>query len=200
MLPCAVPQLRVKKLFKKQDEALVQFRTPEQASIARTHLNGASLFGHALRVNASQKFTVSLKADESGLSQDFSNSQLHRYRTARHMKHICSPSRVLHVANIPVDLSDDAVTKLFANHGTPFASPPARAGSALIVMFACVRWSCAGTVSGVKALAPTADTPHTKMLLVGLETVDEATAALVHLHNHKIGDRYLRISFTRSAL
>lgn len=38
----------------------------------------------------------------------------------------------------------------------------------------------------------------TQMMLVAMSCVDEATTVLVLLHNFRVEDRYLRISFSRS--
>jgi hypothetical protein len=114
-------QMKVKKFYKRPDEALVQFRSPEQAVIGKTHLNGAVLFGRAIRVNFSKTFEVNLHTDasgeSSGLGQDFTGSPLHRYASGRHMKHVSPPTTTVHVANIPAATPVEDVRAVFEAQG-----------------------------------------------------------------------------------
>lgn len=110
--------MKVKKFFKRPEEALVQYRTAEQAALARTHLATAVIFGQNIRVAASRSFDVTLSGADDPLSGDYTNSPLHRYANGRHLKHVCPPTQTLHVANIPVASSLDDLRALFAAHGT----------------------------------------------------------------------------------
>lgn len=133
----------MKKLFKKQDEALVQYRFPEQAVFARVHLNACTLFGSPIRVNASSAFSVTLHPDP--LSQDFSTSRLHRYQGGRHVKHMCAPSAVLHVSNIPAAITHAQIQTLFEPHGASFAPAPVPRPCVCVCAFARFS-SCHGRV------------------------------------------------------
>lgn len=117
-----LPQMKVKKFYKRPDEALVQFRSPEQAVIGKTHLNGAVVFGRAIRVNFSKTFEVNLHTDASGessaLGQDFTGSPLHRYASGRHMKHVSPPTSTVHVANIPAATPVEDIRAVFEAQGT----------------------------------------------------------------------------------
>lgn len=199
-------QTRVKKLFKKQDEALVQFRTIEQAAVARSHISGTTLFGNRLRVNESSVQLIKLPTHVPGetspehfevlqrLTQDYSGSLLHRFRTERHVQHICPPSNTIHVSNIPVALPQDDLVRLFSAHGM-FACIGQRE---MLDLICSPRLLFAGTVVNSKWVDAKSMGSLTKMCLISMASTDEATTALVLLHNHKIDDRYIRVTFSRS--
>jgi RNA recognition motif-containing protein len=51
-------------------------------------------------------------------TQDYSTKKVHRFALSSNaMKHICSPSNVLHIANLPPNLTDDELVKVFSQFG-----------------------------------------------------------------------------------
>uniref|UniRef100_A0A8C6WQ68 Polypyrimidine tract-binding protein 1 n=1 Tax=Neogobius melanostomus TaxID=47308 RepID=A0A8C6WQ68_9GOBI len=75
--------MRVKILFNKKENALVQMSDGTQAQLAMSHLNGQRLHGRAMRVTLSKHTTVQLPREgheDQGLTKDFSNSPLHRFK------------------------------------------------------------------------------------------------------------------------
>eukprot|EP00019_Armaparvus_languidus_P010285 CAMPEP_0168583870 /NCGR_PEP_ID=MMETSP0420-20121227/2821_1 /TAXON_ID=498008 /ORGANISM="Pessonella sp." /LENGTH=203 /DNA_ID=CAMNT_0008618603 /DNA_START=215 /DNA_END=823 /DNA_ORIENTATION=+ len=97
---------RVKILFTKQDTALVQFSEPLFANTAMQYLHNAPFRGGTLRVNHSHHKSIALPRedgeDQATLTRDYSQSNLHRFRSAssKNFRHICAPSKVLHLSSI----------------------------------------------------------------------------------------------------
>uniref|UniRef100_A0A3P9PVL6 Polypyrimidine tract binding protein 3 n=1 Tax=Poecilia reticulata TaxID=8081 RepID=A0A3P9PVL6_POERE len=99
---------RVKILFNKQENALVQMSDATQAQLAMSHLNGQRLHGNVVRVTLSKHPVVQLPRggagpEEQTLTQDFSGSALHRFKKpgSKNFNNIFPPSATLHLSNIP---------------------------------------------------------------------------------------------------
>jgi len=111
--------MKVKKLFRKRDMALMEFRDSSQAWSALTNLNRCPLIGKILQVSWSHHpYLMSTGAEDDGLTQDFSNSDMHRFRKpeSRNFDHIRPPCDTLHIScNIP--LEPDALASLFWQYG-----------------------------------------------------------------------------------
>lgn len=111
--------MKVKKLFRKRDMALLEFRDSSQAWAALTNLNRCPLIGKILQVSWSHHpYLMSTGAEDDGLTQDFSNSDMHRFRKpeSRNFDHIRPPCDTLHIScNIPLDA--DALASLFWQYG-----------------------------------------------------------------------------------
>nr|WMV69960.1 polypyrimidine tract-binding protein 1/2 [Euglena gracilis]BDX17176.1 polypyrimidine tract-binding protein A [Euglena gracilis] len=111
--------MKVKKLFRKRDMALLEFRDSSQAWSALTNLNRCPLIGKILQVSWSHHpYLMSTGAEDDGLTQDFSNSDMHRFRKpeSRNFDHIRPPCDTLHIScNIPLD--PEALASLFWQYG-----------------------------------------------------------------------------------
>lgn len=151
--------IRVKILHSKRDTALIQFVNAQQAETACTHLNNCPFMGGSLRVNYSKHMSISLprgsEPDSANLTKDFTNSPLHRYKVvgSRNFQHICPPSPVLHISNIPDSVTEETLRGLFAPYGAivGFRFLPKERKMALVQM---------GTVSeAVEALIHTHNLP-----------------------------------------
>uniref|UniRef100_A0A8C7P433 Polypyrimidine tract binding protein 1b n=1 Tax=Oncorhynchus mykiss TaxID=8022 RepID=A0A8C7P433_ONCMY len=97
--------MRVKILFNKKENALIQMSDGTQAQLAMSHLNGQRLHGTALRVTLSKHTNVQLPREgheDQGLTKDYSNSPLHP---------------TLHLSNIPPSVVEDDLKMLFASSG-----------------------------------------------------------------------------------
>jgi len=123
LFSCYGDVTKVKILFNKRDNALIQFATPQHAVTALRMLSGTVLFGKALTVSASNK--PSLKMPQPGaednsaaFNKDFSNSEYHRFRVAgsKNYQNICPPSPVLHISNIPTP-DEGKLRELFGQYG-----------------------------------------------------------------------------------
>uniref|UniRef100_A0A8B9HK99 Polypyrimidine tract binding protein 3 n=1 Tax=Astyanax mexicanus TaxID=7994 RepID=A0A8B9HK99_ASTMX len=166
---------RVKILFNKKENALVQMADATQAQLAMSHLNGQRLHGRVIRVTISKHQTVQLPREgqeDQGLTKDFSGSPLHRFKKpgSKNFQNIFPPSATLHLSNIPPSIADDMLTDLFSSAGY--------------------------TVKAFKFFQK-----DRKMALIQLGSVEEAIQALIDLHNHDLGENHhLRVSFSKSTI
>ncbi|XP_062869979.1 polypyrimidine tract-binding protein 3 [Trichomycterus rosablanca] len=166
---------RVKILFNKKENALVQMADATQAQLAMSHLNGQRLYGRVMRVTISKHQTVQLPREgqeDQGLTKDFSGSPLHRFKKpgSKNFQNIFPPSATLHLSNIPPSVGDDMLTELFSSSGY--------------------------TVKAFKFFQK-----DRKMALIQLGSVEEAIQALIELHNYDLGENHhLRVSFSKSTI
>ncbi|XP_054042664.1 polypyrimidine tract-binding protein 3 isoform X2 [Rissa tridactyla] len=166
---------RVKIMFKKKENALVQMADANQAQLAINYLNGQRLYGRVLRTTFSKHRTVQLPSEgQEGqeLTKDYSNSPLHRFKNpgSKSYQNIFPPCDTLHLANIPPSVTVDYLKNLFASAGS--------------------------TVKAFRFLPK-----DSKMALIRLACVEEALHALIELHNYDLGDNHhLRVSFSRCSM
>ncbi|XP_062410657.1 polypyrimidine tract-binding protein 3 isoform X2 [Sardina pilchardus] len=172
---------RVKILFNKKENALIQMADATQAQLAMSHLNGQRLYGKVMRVTISKHQTVQLPREgqeDQGLTKDFSGSPLHRFKKpgSKNFQNIFPPSATLHLSNIPPSITDDILKDLFGGSG--YTVKAFKFFQALVI--------------GRK---------DRKMALIQLGSVEEAIQALIDLHNHDLGENHhLRVSFSKSTI
>jgi RNA recognition motif-containing protein len=163
--------LRVKILYNKRDTAMIQYATTQQATFAHQNLNGCPLFGQELVVTKSRHQDIKLPREEDGkeLTRDYTGSPDHRFKNKNfiNQKNVNAPSLVLHVANIHDEATAQELTALFGSM-QPTATAP-------VVEF----------FKTSKAMA-----------YVAMNTAEEAVMALVSLHNYKLRNYPLRVSFS----
>ncbi|CAH8870871.1 unnamed protein product [Trichobilharzia szidati] len=142
---------RVKIMFNKKDTALIQFTDPQQALTALQYLNGQRLWDKPMKIAVSRHNIVQLPKEETenGLTKDYTNSLLHRFRkpNSKNFQNIYPPSHVLHLSNIPPSVVESDIRVLFATKGFE--------------------------VTGFRFMK------DNKMALVQLETIDLAIQALI---------------------
>ncbi|XP_069915582.1 polypyrimidine tract-binding protein 1 isoform X1 [Oryctolagus cuniculus] len=166
---------RVKILFNKKENALVQMADGSQAQLAMSHLNGHKLHGKPIRITLSKHQNVQLPREgqeDQGLTKDYGNSPLHRFKKpgSKNFQNIFPPSATLHLSNIPPSVSEDDLKILFSSNG--------------------------GVVKGFKFFQK-----DRKMALIQMGSVEEAVQALIDLHNHDLGEsHHLRVSFSKSTI
>ncbi|XP_060037429.1 polypyrimidine tract-binding protein 1 isoform X4 [Erinaceus europaeus] len=166
---------RVKILFNKKENALVQMADGSQAQLAMNHLNGHKLHGKPVRITLSKHQNVQLPREgqeDQGLTKDYSASPLHRFKKpgSKNFQNIFPPSATLHLSNIPPSVSEDELKMLFSSNG--------------------------GQVNGFKFFQK-----DRKMALIQMGSVEEAIQALIELHNHDLGEsHHLRVSFSKSTI
>ncbi|XP_053320451.1 polypyrimidine tract-binding protein 1 isoform X1 [Spea bombifrons] len=166
---------RVKILFNKKENALVQMADGNQAQLAMSHLNGQRLHGKPLRITMSKHHTVQLPREgqeDQGLTKDYSSSPLHRFKKpgSKNFQNIFPPSATLHLSNIPPSVTEEDIKMLFSNGGF--------------------------TVKGFKFFQK-----DRKMALIQMASVEEAIESLIELHNHDMGEsHHLRVSFSKSTI
>jgi len=162
--------IRVKILYKQRENALVQFASAQQADYARINLNGCPLFGQEIQVANSRHINniqMPREAEGKELTRDFTGSEFHRYRKKMYInpKNMNQPSAVLHVANIHELCTEQELRDLFG------AQVP---GARVAVEFFKTNRSQA---------------------YVSVETVPNGVFALINLHNFKLREYPLRVSF-----
>ncbi|KAK2818495.1 hypothetical protein Q5P01_024056 [Channa striata] len=168
---------RVKILFNKKENALVQMTDATQAQLAMSHLNGQRLHGNVIRVTLSKHPVVQLPRggagqEEQALTRDFSGSALHRFKKpgSKNFNNIFPPSATLHLSNIPSSVSEEALKDLFSSSGF--------------------------TIKAFKFFLK-----DRKMALMQLASVEEAIEALIALHDHQLDhNQHLRVSFSKSTI
>nr|XP_022313489.1 polypyrimidine tract-binding protein 1-like isoform X8 [Crassostrea virginica] len=166
---------RVKILFNKKDNALVQMAEPHQAQLAIAHLDKVKVWGKSIRVTQSKHTLVQMPKEgqpqDAGLTKDFTNSPLHRFKRpgSKNCQNIFPPSTVLHLSNIPPNIEEDFITEAFQEHGQ---------------------------VKAFKFFPK-----DRKMALIQMASVDEAVTALIAMHNYPLSDtNHLRVSFSKSTI
>ncbi|CAL1532433.1 unnamed protein product [Lymnaea stagnalis] len=165
---------RVKVLFNKKDNALIQMADPHQAQLAITYLDKARVWGKQIRVAQSKHQVVQMPKEgqsDAGLTKDFVNSPLHRFKRpgSKNCQNIFPPSQVLHLSNIPAHVTEENLTTWFSDHGT---------------------------VKAFKFFPK-----DRKMALIQMNTVEEAIHALIAMHNYQMGEScHLRVSFSKSTI
>ncbi|NXN17036.1 PTBP1 protein, partial [Indicator maculatus] len=166
---------KVKILFNKRENALVQMTDGNQAQLAMSHLNGQKLMGKTIRITLSKHQTVQLPRtdqEDRGLTKDFGNSPLHRFKKpgSKNFQNIFPPSATLHLSNIAPSITEEDLKMLFSSNG--------------------------GVVKGFKFFQK-----DRKMALIQMGSVEEAIQSLIDLHNHDLGENHhLRVSFSKSTI
>nr|XP_020464757.1 polypyrimidine tract-binding protein 1-like isoform X1 [Monopterus albus] len=167
--------MRVKILFIKKENALVQMSDGTQAQLAMSHLNGQRLHGKPLRITLSKHTSVQLPREgheDQGLTKDYSNSPLHRFKKpgSKNYSNIFPPSATLHLSNIPPSVVEDDLKMLFSSSG------------AMVKAFKFFQ-------------------KDHKMALIQMGSVEEAIESLIEFHNHDLGENHhLRVSFSKSSI
>ncbi|XP_037553817.1 polypyrimidine tract-binding protein 1b isoform X2 [Nematolebias whitei] len=167
--------MRVKILFNKKENALVQMSDSTQAQLAMSHLNSQRLHGKPLRITLSKHTSVQLPREgheDQGLTKDYSNSPLHRFKKpgSKNYSNIFPPSATLHLSNIPPSVVEDDLKRLFSSSG------------AVVKAFKFFQ-------------------KDHKMALIQMGSVEEAIECLIQFHNHDLGENHhLRVSFSKSSI
>jgi RNA recognition motif/RNA recognition motif. (a.k.a. RRM, RBD, or RNP domain) len=86
-----------------------------------TYLNGCPLQGGLVKVNRSKYQQVNLGRvgpDASGLTKDYTGTQLHRFKRAgsKNFMNICPPNQVLHLSNLPMGVTEAELRALIQPH------------------------------------------------------------------------------------
>lgn len=166
--------VRVKILYNKKDNALLQMSDNQQAQTAMVNLNNKVLHDRQLRIVLSKHQQVQMPKDgqeAANLTQDYTNSPLHRFKKpgSKNFQNIHPPSETLHLSNIPGEILEQDLRQKFSENGT-------------VVDFRFFQ-------------------KDRRMALLQMASVDEAIRALVLLHNEKLSEtNHLRVSFSRTQI
>ncbi len=165
---------RVKVLFNKKDSALIQFTNSQQAATALQNLDRCKLCNKQIRVFPSKHTQVQMPKDgqpDSGLTKDFINSPLHRFKKpgSKNFNNIFPPSQTLHLSNIPATIQDQELNQIFAQYGN---------------------------IRAFKFFPK-----DRKMALIQMDTIEEAVHALIGTHNYQLADNmHLRVTFSKATV
>ena len=137
------------------------------------------LWDKTIRVVQSHHTSVELPSEgqvDDGLTKDYSDSKLHRFKTpethSKYASNICPPTSTLHLSNIPDIVEEDDIKDAFAIENL--------------------------TVQGFRFFFVGKDD---KMALVQLGSVEEAVKGLIKLHNYQLSDdAFMRVSFSKSTV
>ncbi|XP_022246147.1 polypyrimidine tract-binding protein 1-like isoform X2 [Limulus polyphemus] len=168
--------IRVKILFSKKDNALIQLAEPQQAQLAMTHLDKIIVFGKQIRVTPSKHQVVQMPKEgqpDAGLTKDFTSSPLHRFKKpgSKNYQNIYPPTATLHLSNIPPNITEEEIKDAFTN-------------------------KTGGNVVAFKFFPK-----DPKMALIQMRSVEEAVTALIKMHNHQLSEsNHLRVSFSKSTI
>uniref|UniRef100_A0A915PXF9 RRM domain-containing protein n=1 Tax=Setaria digitata TaxID=48799 RepID=A0A915PXF9_9BILA len=166
---------RVKILFNKKDNALIQYAEPQQAQLAIQHLDKVRWHDKQIRVATSKHSNVQMPKEgqpDAGLTRDYSQSSLHRFKKpgSKNYLNIYPPSSTLHLSNIPPNITEEFLTSAFEQRGY--------------------------VPKGFKFFPK----DH-KMALLQLNDVETAINALIEMHNFKLAENaHLRVSFSKSGI
>lgn len=167
--------MRVKILYNKKDNALIQYSEPQQAQLALTHLDKVKWHDRMIRVAPSKHTNVQMPKEgqpDAGLTRDYAHSTLHRFKKpgSKNYLNIYPPCATLHLSNIPNSVSEDKLKEMFADAGY--------------------------AVKAFKFFPK----DH-KMALCQMEDIETAIDALIKMHNHKLAENaHLRVSFSKSGI
>lgn len=161
--------LKVKIMYNRRDNALMQFKSYEQALNAVSKMDKIKLFEKVISVGMSKfpEIQIPIKND-GGLAKDYSTSPLHRFKKpgSKNFFNIFAPNLTLHLSNISQVTSQDQIQELFTKHGT---------------------------VNNFKWISKEGN----KMALIELSSLEEAVLALIDLHNYQLNGSYLRVNFAK---
>uniref|UniRef100_A0A1I7UQQ6 RRM domain-containing protein n=1 Tax=Caenorhabditis tropicalis TaxID=1561998 RepID=A0A1I7UQQ6_9PELO len=167
--------MRVKILYNKKDNALIQYSEPQQAQLALSHLDKVKWHDRLIRVAPSKHTNVQMPKEgqpDAGLTRDYAHSTLHRFKKpgSKNYLNIYPPCATLHLSNIPTSVSEDKLKEMFAEAGY--------------------------SVKAFKFFPK----DH-KMALCQMEDIETAIDALIKMHNHKLAENaHLRVSFSKSGI
>ena len=91
----------------------------DQAQLVIQHLSGIPLYGRYLRLVLSKHTEVLISKNEcTDLTKDFLYSPLHRFRDpdSKNIVNIFPPSEVLHLSNIPPEVTEETLREAFSKH------------------------------------------------------------------------------------
>uniref|UniRef100_A0A2K5JRN4 Polypyrimidine tract-binding protein 1 n=1 Tax=Colobus angolensis palliatus TaxID=336983 RepID=A0A2K5JRN4_COLAP len=107
---------RVKILFNKKENALVQMADGNQAQLGKSH--EPPEWAQTAREHQNVQLPREGQEDQ-GLTKDYGNSPLHRFKKpgSKNFQNIFPPSATLHLSNIPPSVSEEDLKVLFSSNG-----------------------------------------------------------------------------------
>jgi hnRNP-L/PTB/hephaestus splicing factor len=161
--------LKVKIMYNRRDNALMQFKSYEQALNAVSKMDKVKLFEKTISVGISKfpEIQIPVKND-GGLAKDYSTSPLHRFKKpgSKNFFNIFTPNQSLHLSNISPNTTQENLQELFSKHGV---------------------------VKNFKWISKEGN----KMAIIEMTCLEESVLALIALHNFQLNGSYLRVNFAK---
>lgn len=154
---------------------MIQFADASQAQTAMTHLDKIKLWGKQIKLTPSKHPVVQMPKEgqpDAGLTKDFTNSPLHRFKKPNSKNH-----HNIYPPSATLHLSN---------------IPPNITEEQIKEAFQ----NTGGVIVGFKFFQK-----DRKMALIQMGTVEEATHALMELHNYPLSEsNHLRVSFSKATI
>ncbi|TNV81441.1 hypothetical protein FGO68_gene13942 [Halteria grandinella] len=172
---------KIKILFNKRDNALIEFETSEQAQTARDKLNKIPLKGQILQISFSKHSSINFKSSEesgdSSLQQDFSHSWQHRFRVegSKNYENIYPPNKTVLFSNLHESLDEETLRGLLSENDLQ-------------------------TPQKINYFKVNHDKSKAPMAFVKLSSISEALEAIVHLHNKNFEGKHIKVSFAKNTI
>jgi len=163
--------MRVRFTYSKRSVALVQLRDASRTEVVVQVLNGKALKGSEMKVSFSKHPQVRAKQESETACTEYGSSKAHRFARfgSKAFQNVFPPHEILHVSNLPAEMSDEQLTALFA---LPLH----------------------GEVKEIRR-----NDAHTSMARVTLSSTEAAINALADLNNMELEGRHIRLSFAKTA-
>jgi len=161
--------LRVKILFKKRDTALIQFSNPQGAHFAQLHLNKLFLHSKEITVNQSKHTEISMpRGDTEEAAAAFTK-----------------------------DFTNSPIHRFKNKSSGKNINPPSQVLHVSNLYDGCTEEELRKLFGQEQTGSPVVQFfSNRKMAYVKLDSVHDAVLALIRLHNYKLSERYMRVSFS----
>lgn len=178
---------RIKFVYSNTSQALIEYVSAPQASLAVRALNKATLGGHSLVVAISKHNVVQVQhVDQGGnasLGQDFTGQRCHRARFGPDAPNsLPIPCTFLYITGIPLIYTEAQLAHEFSQFG---------GGD-------CI--SCSFVVPKTAEAQARANAVAKKCALLEFGTVAGATEVLARTHNMTMEDGNIRVHFSQGAM
>lgn len=164
---------RVKILYNNKGTALIQFSNAHQAQTAKQHLNNVDLYGQNIAITVSRHTEVSLGAGR-GESKDEGERLTKDFSQSRLHRFKRGGKNELHICPPSSTLH--------------FSNMPEKTGEDTVRKLLA---DFDSKPQGIEMFG------EGKMAYVKFGSIAEAIKALIQYHNQKIGDRYMRVTFSQ---
>jgi len=162
--------LRVKILYNKRDTALIQFATPQQAQTAQLHLNHLQLYDKELGVSISKHVEISMpRGDSEG-----------------------------EAAKLTKDFSGSPIHRFKNGRNVKNINAPSQVLHVSSLSESCSEDQLRKLFGQYQSSHPVVQffKNNRQMAYIKMDSLQNALEALMNLHNYKLGDRYIRVSFS----
>ncbi|KAL8435697.1 hypothetical protein ACSSS7_002300 [Eimeria intestinalis] len=169
--------LRIKILKERPDTALIQYSVPFYATIAQCLMMVTLSRNKEVRLPPA---SITATSDSAGFEDEkrtvaftMKDQRYGGEDMEKYVKGACRPTKTVFVANVHEDATADEVSALFKRFGA-------------VLKFTFKK--------------PKNEASKTKLCIMELESEERALSAIMHLHNHELMGRYLKVAFSKSII